>query len=262
MIELAIITGTLAVANGTFTLATSFWKLRSVDNDLKICLRLLGMITQDINEARQLRNRKRKCMSKGLLARTERAIEELDAAAKAIGKMLEASRVQKAVKNSISIATRFAWVFDGKENFLAEQWAVNAAHSRLLQVITSMDALPDAQTDSPAPLATYEKAVLRSPSQLRALEGKSTAIIEKAPPAYESVAVQSPSQHQVLKAKRTVVSVTKELKARGTFHRFTCSNIYVNLKATAKSAMLRASQMSLDGTFTELASRFSTNQEQ
>ena len=95
MTPLEITAGTISVANGTFTLATNFWKLRSVDHDLKVCLQLLGIITQDIYEARQLRNRKRDLMSATLLARVERAIEDLDIAARGIGKTLETSRVQK-----------------------------------------------------------------------------------------------------------------------------------------------------------------------
>ena len=125
-----------------FSVATNFWKLRSVDEDLKVCLRLLGIITQDLNEARKLRSRKfsHDCSSEGLLARVDNAIEDLDIAAKDVGTALEASRVEKATKNKMSIAKRFDWVFNGKDKFQAQQWAVNAAHNRLLQIITTMEA--------------------------------------------------------------------------------------------------------------------------
>ena len=178
MTPFEITTGTLAVANGTFSVATNFWKLRSVDDDLKVCLRLLGIITQDLNEARKLRSRKfsHDCSSEDLLARVDNAIEDLDIAAKDVGTALEASRVEKATKNKISIAKRFGWVFNGKDQFQAQQWAVNAAHNRLLQIITTMEARPDtlSLTVSPPP---YEDVILRSPSQKRAGTGKTTSII-------------------------------------------------------------------------------------
>ena len=228
MTPLEITTGTIAVANGTFTLATNFWKLCSVDDDLKICLRLLQMITQDINEARRLRNCKRSCMSESLNARVERAIEDLDTAAKTIGKMIEASRAQKVVENSISVAKRVAWVFNGKDRFIAEQWTVNAAHNRLLQVVTSMDALPNAQPTLFIPIAIQEKAVLRSPSQQRALQGKSTAIIEFGPQANEEVVLRSPSQLRVLKGKSLIIMEDTSLETIGMLQLSTYSEICVS----------------------------------
>jgi len=178
MTPIEITSGTLAVANGIFTLTTNFWKLRSVDGDLEVCLRLLEMITKDLNYARKLRNRKylRGRKPDASLARVESAIEDLDTTAKQIGKSIEASRVEKALHKSISIVTRFAWVYNGKDNFIAQQWAVQAAQTRVLQVITSMEAMPDIQEKPVAP-PTYEEALLRSPSQLRALKGKNLSII-------------------------------------------------------------------------------------
>ena len=175
------ITGTISVANGIFTLATNIYKLKNVDDDLKVCLRLLVMISEDLNSARRLRNRKYHShinpeIPDSLHDRANRAIKDLDIAAKKIGKSIEAVRVEKAVDNSISIAKRFNWVFNGKDNFIAQQWVVNAAHNRVLSIITSMESLPDVQGEMLAPPA-YEEALLRSPSQIRALKGKSTAIV-------------------------------------------------------------------------------------
>ena len=175
---LDITTASLAVANGVFGLTVNFWKLHDVDDDLKIFLRLLGYITQDLHEARKLRNRKfQRSSNTDLKARVERAISDLDIAYKEISGSIEAIRVEKAINNKISIANRFMWVVRGKENFLAHQWTITMAHNRVRQEITSMQALPDVHLETMAPPA-YEDVVLRSPSQLRALKGKTAAVIE------------------------------------------------------------------------------------
>lgn len=178
MTPLLITTASLAVANGVFGLTVNFWKLNGVEDDLKIFLRLLGYITQDLQEARKLRNQKfQRSGGCNLKARVERAISDLDIAYKEISGSIEAIRVDKAITDKISIANRFKWVVKGKENFLAHQWAVTMAHNRVRQEITIMQALPDVPLETVAPPA-YQDVVLRSPSQLRALKGKSAAIIE------------------------------------------------------------------------------------
>ena len=178
MTPLDITTASLAVANGVFGLAKNFWRLHGVEDDLKIFLLLLGYMTQDLQEARKLRSRKfQRSSSTDLKARVERAISDLEIAYKEISGSIEASRVEKAIKDKISIANRFMWVFRGKENFLAHQWAITVAHNRVRQEITGMQALPDVPLETMAPPA-YEDVVLRSPSQLRALKGKTAAIVE------------------------------------------------------------------------------------
>ena len=178
MTPLDITTASLAVANGVFSLTASFWKLHDVEDDLKILLRLLGYITQDLQDARKLRNRKfQRSSSTDSKARVERAISDLEIAYNETSGSIEAIRVEKAIKDKISIAKRFMWVVRGKENFLAHQWAITVAHNRVRQEITGMQALPDVPLETMAPPA-YEDVVLRSPSQLRALKGKSAAIIE------------------------------------------------------------------------------------
>ena len=173
-----ITTASLAVANGVFGLTKNFWTLHGVEDDLKRCLRLLGYITQDLQEARKLQNRKfQRSSNTGLENRVERAISDLEIAYNEISGSIEAIRVAKAIKNKVSIAQRFVWVFRGKENFLAHQWAVNMAHNRVRHEITGMQALPDVPLETMAPPA-YEDVVLRSPSQLRAIKGKTAAIIE------------------------------------------------------------------------------------
>ena len=178
MTPLEITTASLAVANGVFGLTVNFWKLHGVEDDLKIFLRLLGYITQDLQEARNLRNRKfQRSSDSNLKARVERAISDLDIAYKEISRSIEAIRVDKAIDNKISIANRFMWVVKGKETFLGHQWAITVAHNRVRQEITIMQTLPDVPLETMAPPA-YEDVVLRSPSQLRALKGKPAAIIE------------------------------------------------------------------------------------
>ena len=106
-----------------------------------------------------------------------RAIIDLEIAYSKISGSIEAISVEKAIKDKISIAKRFMWVLRGKENFLAHQWAITVAHNRVRQEITGMQALPDVPLEIMAPPA-YEDVILRSPSQLRALKGKTAAIIE------------------------------------------------------------------------------------
>lgn len=178
MTPLEITTASLAVANGVYGLTVNFWKLQGVEDDLKIFLRLLGYITQDLQEARKLRNRKfQRSSNTDLKARVERAISDLEIAYKEISGSIEAIRVEKAIKNKISIAKRFMWVVRGKENFLAHQLAITVAHNRVRHEITGMQALPDVPLETMA-LPAYEDVVLRSPSQLRAIKGKTATIIE------------------------------------------------------------------------------------
>ena len=180
---LEITTGIISVANGTFTLTTNFWKLKNVDDDLKVCLQLLLIISRDINAARRLRKRKfpqyylRPKVTDSLLDRANYAIDDLDLATKELSRSIEAVRVEKSVNNSISIATRFGWVYSKKDNFISQQWVVNAAHARVLSIITSMESLPDTTADTLEPPPAYEEVILRSPSQARALKGKSVAIM-------------------------------------------------------------------------------------
>ena len=235
MTPLEITTASLSVANGVFGLTVNFWKLRGVEDDLRICLRLLGYITQDLQEARKLRNRKfQRSSDTDSKARVERAISDLEFAYKEISGSIEAIRVEKAIKNKISIAQRFMWVATGKDNFLAHQWAINVAHNRVRHEITGMQALPDLPLRTMAPPA-YEDVVLRSPSQLRALQGKTAAIIETVipntsdhtsprspkPVADESIEIigdvgqpqsilRSPSQLRALKGQSTAVIGIKQ----------------------------------------------------
>ena len=183
MDPLTVSSGIVSVANGAFTLATNFWKLNNVDDDLKICLKLLLMMTDDANGARRLRSSRypqhhsQTATPNSLLDRTNRAITDLELAMKEICKSIEGVRVEKSADNSISIAKRFVWVYKGKNNFNAQQWLAHTAHARVLSVITSMESLPHMQVEmSDAPPA-YEEAILRSPSQMRALKGKSTAVV-------------------------------------------------------------------------------------
>lgn len=177
MTPLDITTGAISIANGTFTLALTFWKLRSVDEDLKICARLLLIINTEVNEARRLRNRKLYDIANTdyFRVRVEHAIEDLDNCARSIGRSLEACRVEKAVKNRISIAKRLKWVFDGKDKFILQQWVVHAAYTRILQIIASLQALPDPQTII---ASVCETVPLRSPSQMRARSGRPMEILQ------------------------------------------------------------------------------------
>ena len=183
MDPLSITTGIVSVANGTFTFAINFWKLKNVDDDLKLCVKLLLMMTKDINLARINRGLKyprhhsQIAIPGSLLDRTNCAIKDLEDATDKMSKCIEAVRVEKFVDNSISIAKRFSWVFNQKDNFIAQQWVVQAAHARVLSVIGCLESLPDPQVETSAPPPTYEEAILRSPSQIRALKGKSPTIV-------------------------------------------------------------------------------------
>ncbi len=57
-LALAVATATITVLNGTFTFALHVIRLMEVDDDLKICLKLLATATRDLNYARQLRSNK------------------------------------------------------------------------------------------------------------------------------------------------------------------------------------------------------------
>ena len=260
MTPLDITTASLAIGNCVYGLTVNFWKLQGVGDDLKIFMRLLGYITQDLQEARKLRNRKfQRSSNTDSKARVERAISDLEFAYKEISGSIEAIRVEKAIKNKISIAKRFMWVVRGKENFLAHQLAITVAHNRVRHEITGMQALPDVPLETMAPPA-YEDVVLRSPSQLRAIKGKTAAIIETvalttsdhtSPRSPRLVAdepteilgdvgqpqsiLRSPSQLRAIKGKSTaVIEIKKGLRQV----RFDCPTIQSGATDSCKNATL------------------------
>ena len=146
-----------AGATSAFTLASNFWKLNTLDDDLKTCLKPLLMMTDDLNGARKLRSSRfpqhhsQLVISNSLLDRANCAITNLEMALKEIYTSIEGVRVEKSADNDISIAERLRWVYKGKDKFNAQQWLVQTAHARVLSVITSMESLPDMQADTSDP---------------------------------------------------------------------------------------------------------------
>ena len=233
MTPLEITSGSLAVANAGFTLITNIWKLGNVKQDLDICLQLLSMIKQDIHFARELRNRKyaRGGNPTPEQAHIESCIEDLDKAALELGRSLEGIRVAKEADNSISIKKRVEWVYMDKDNFGSRQHLLAIAHGRVQTAIITMKALPDrglsfvnppsyassehAATKEGATPSIYGKAALKSPSEMRILEGKSTVLLEiSPPPAYEETML-SPSQLRSLEGKSTGLIDNKYKRSTG-----------------------------------------------
>ena len=142
---------------------------------------------RDIDAARGLRKRKfpsqtsRSPVRGNLLDRVNRAIDTLVDATNEASKRIEGVRAEKSLDQSLSVAKRFKWVYNEKKKkngFIARQWILTAAHYGVLQVMTSMDFLPDVHEEVfLAPPPTYEETILRSPSQKRALKGKDTSIV-------------------------------------------------------------------------------------
>ena len=179
-----ITVGVLAIANGTFTLTANFWKLKNVDQDLKICLQHLLIMRRDIDRARVLRNRKfpqqtsQPPVPGSQLDYINCAIDTLEDVTNETSKCIEGVRLKKSLDDSIPVAKRFKWVYKEKDNFITRQWVLTAAHSRVLQVINSMDLLPDVHDGVHlAPPPAYAEKIVRSPSQERALKGKDTTIV-------------------------------------------------------------------------------------
>jgi hypothetical protein len=49
----AAVAGTVTIINGSFTLVQTFFRLAEVDEDLKICLKLLAIVDWGLNYARR-----------------------------------------------------------------------------------------------------------------------------------------------------------------------------------------------------------------
>ena len=185
-LALAITTGTITVINGTFTFALTIFRLLEVDEDLKICLQLLTIATRDLNYARQLRTAKfgpkEKEAQKAEFEYIESVIDDMDKATLLLGRLVQVYWVDHEVNNSISVPHRFKWVFKGKDRFAAQQYIFTAAHNSLLSRIESMEKLAEPASDFLAPPAyteailSSEEPILRSPSQQRRLEGKSSMV--------------------------------------------------------------------------------------
>ncbi|KAL9117812.1 MAG: hypothetical protein Q9187_005649 [Circinaria calcarea] len=233
MTPLEVAASSLAVVNAGFTLTTNIWKLGNVKEDLDIGLQLLRMIKYDIHMARELRNRKFRRDGNPTLeqARIEKYIEDLDKVALDIGGSLEAIRVAKEADNFISLKKRVEWVYNKKDNFGSRQYLLDIAHRRVQNAIITMEALPDrglgfvdppsyANSEHAAAIeaatpSVYEKTTLRSPSEMRALEGKSTVLLETSPPlAYERT-ILSPSQLRALEGKSTALLDNKDAPSIG-----------------------------------------------
>ncbi|KUJ24055.1 uncharacterized protein LY89DRAFT_548869, partial [Mollisia scopiformis] len=201
-IATAAVAGSITVVNGTFTLIQNCYKLAAADEDLAICLELLDNAERDINYARRQLNSRKTSRQTEFSAIDfqyfERCIEKLDQAALNLGKLVRGYRVERDVKNSISIPSRFKWVLQGKDKFANRQDVLRMAHTSLVGVIqrlgnvtayipetyTSQFAPPPPPYNPPTYSQPYshlapqtETKILRSPSQQRALRGKSSMLL-------------------------------------------------------------------------------------
>jgi hypothetical protein len=202
----AAVAATVTIINGTFSLVQTFFRLGEVDEDLKICLKLLEIVARDLNYARrQLQNHKSSQslqISPADLRHFESAIDDTDAATLSLGELVQAYRVQRDVDKRISPGYRFKWVFQGKERFARRQGVLNMTHNSLLAAIQKMNtvALAAPEFTAPPPYNAGAPAgnskILRSPSQQRTLKGKSSIILrssEEQPPQASAPGLYTPT---------------------------------------------------------------------
>lgn len=183
----AAIAGTITIVNGTFSLLQTCFRLAEVDEDLKICLKLLAIVERDLNQARrQLQNCKSSQstqISYVDVQHLKSAIEDTAVATLSLGQLVQAYRVQRDVNKRISPGYRFKWVVQGKDRFASRQGVLNMAHTSLLAASQRMDTAtltaPKIATPPPySPGTSFgESKILRSPSQQRTLKGKSSMIL-------------------------------------------------------------------------------------
>jgi hypothetical protein len=196
------VAASITVVNGTFTLIQNCYKLHAVDEDLAICLELLAIADRDMNYARQqLWSRKsgqKQSFSSIDMEYFQDVIEKVDQAYKNLGRLVEGYRVQREVNSSISIGSRFRWVLQGKDKFTNRQEVLRMAHSRLVGTIPRLgNVVPYNPQSPPLPPPPYtppsyhqsytrpnpqlaslrDTKILRSPSQQRALKGKSSMLL-------------------------------------------------------------------------------------
>jgi hypothetical protein len=194
----AAVASSITIVNGTFSLLQTFSRLAEVDEDLKICLKLLAIAERDLNYARRQLQSCRSNQSHQITStdfqHLESAIGDTEAATLSLGELVEAYRVQRDVDKRISPVYRFKWVVQGKDRFASRQGVLNMAHISLLAASQKMGtaalAAPQSATPppySPGALAGNSK-ILRSPSQQRTLRGKSSMIL----PSLEAEAPQVP----------------------------------------------------------------------
>lgn len=194
IITLAAISGALSFANGGFTFGQWVFKLNNVAEDVRTAIEDLASIQKDLNDARELRSLKYDMDSLEKkndrnYRRLDSAIRKLEVTVKECSKTLQAQAVDRGMMNGgVGILNRFDWILNGKDTFVARQPALTRDHTRLIGVMTALEALPDA-SPSPELLAPppYSTAVAKSgdywdslsPSQRRAMRGKSTELIDE-----------------------------------------------------------------------------------
>lgn len=191
----AALAASITVVNGTFTLVQNCYKLAAVDEDLAICLELLADADRDLNYVRhQLRSRKSSHSQFSYIDMEyfEAVVEKAERASLSLGQLIEGYRVQQDVKNSVSIGSRFKWVLQGKDKFANRQDVLRMAHISLVGVIQRLGNVvpysynPQASSAPPPPYnppinpqisSMRDAKILRSPSQQRALRGKSSKLL-------------------------------------------------------------------------------------
>ena len=184
----AAIAGSITIFNGTFSLVQTFFRLAEVDEDLKICLKLLAIVERDLNQARRqlqsYKSSKSIQISHANVQHLESAIEDTTAATLSLGQLVQAYRVQRDVNKRISAGYRFKWVMQGKDRFASRQGVLNMAHNSLLAASQKMDTVALAVPKIAVPPPPYspgtssgQSNILRSPSQQRTLKGKSSMIL-------------------------------------------------------------------------------------
>jgi hypothetical protein len=196
----------VTIINATFSLVQTFFRLGEVDEDLKICLKLLEIVDRDLNYARRQLQSHKSSQSLQIpstdLRYFESAIDDTDAATLSLGKLVQAYRVQRDVDKRISPGYRFKWVVQGKDRFASRQVVLNMAHNSLLAATQKLDAvaLTASQFAAPPPYNPATPAsnskILRSPSQQRTLKGKSSVILrssEEPPPQAPAPASRTPT---------------------------------------------------------------------
>ncbi|KUJ22735.1 uncharacterized protein LY89DRAFT_714473 [Mollisia scopiformis] len=193
MVEpVSIISGTVSILNGTFTFGQWMYKISGVSAEVRKAVTDLANIQNDLNEARELRSLKFDMKSSErkynrLYRQLQYAIKQLDNTVKECAKSLHNPDVDFETRGKVTTAHRIEWVLNGKDTYASRQNALIIDHNRLMKAISAVNALPDMSPSSPDLLAPPPYSAVSksgdywgslSPSQRRAMRGKSTELIE------------------------------------------------------------------------------------
>lgn len=162
-----IISASASVLNSAFKVTGLAFQLHGVPDEIRHALELINGVEGDINDARRFLRENEETVDDQLRKRVNKAIDAAERARIAIGKTVEACRVDMdgaednassssthRRKKTVAIHHRLTWVLRDRESFKSKERNLEYAHSALLACISEMNLLAKLLPQQPQPASS------------------------------------------------------------------------------------------------------------